>query len=156
MKGASREADVTCANDTRGHHYSAADAPLMLAPKRLPSRICSSRLDWNFDNMELSALACEAVNCCVQRLRRETIERVHKKSSSHTTTMREVLEIFRCPITILRFHGFTLCLSELSKSPWPQQRYTRIDGIHFVAVALDVAIRGFPVRILEVTPRRVV
>ena len=24
-------------------------------PKRLPSHICSSRLDWNFDNMELSA-----------------------------------------------------------------------------------------------------
>ena len=24
-------------------------------PKRLPSRICSSRLGWNFDNMELSA-----------------------------------------------------------------------------------------------------
>ena len=27
----------------------------MLPPKKLPSCICSSRLDWNFDNMELSA-----------------------------------------------------------------------------------------------------
>jgi hypothetical protein len=79
---------------------------LMLAPKRLPSCICSSRLDWNFDNMELSALACEAVNCCVQRDRRGTIDWVRKKSPSHTTTMREVREIFRCRIKLSRIPGF--------------------------------------------------
>ena len=49
-------------------------------PKSVPSHICSSRLDWDFDNMELSALACQALNCLVQRVRRETHRRVRQKS----------------------------------------------------------------------------
>ena len=35
--------------------YAGASLFNGVPPKRLPSHICSSRLDWNFDNMELSA-----------------------------------------------------------------------------------------------------
>ncbi len=35
--------------------YAGASLFSGVPPKRLPSHICSSRLDWNFDNMELSA-----------------------------------------------------------------------------------------------------
>ena len=58
-------------------------------PKRLPSHICSSRLDWNFDNMELSALACEALNCRVQRVRRETCMGVREKTRLNITTISQ-------------------------------------------------------------------
>jgi hypothetical protein len=99
-------------------------SPMMLAPKRLPSHICSSRLDWNFDNMELSVLACEAVNCCVQGLRRETIDRVRKKiflAHNYDAQGPRNISLSNKDSPISRFHALPL---SASKSPWPQQRYT--------------------------------
>ena len=74
--------------------------------------------------MELSALACEAVNCCVQGLRRETIDRVRKKiflAHNYDAQGPRNISLSNKDSPISRFHALPL---SASKSPWPQQRYT--------------------------------
>ena len=88
LKGASKEADVTCANDKRGHHYSA------VSRRRACLRI-SVRVDWIGISITWNfLLACQALNCRVQRVRRESVMRVRQESPSHTTTMRETAFLF--------------------------------------------------------------
>ena len=99
MKGASKEADVTCANDKRGHHYSA------VSRRRACLRI-SVRVDWIGISITWNfLLACQALNCRVQRVRRETMCWVRQKSPSHTTTMRDYSGLFHLHTIFSEFSG---------------------------------------------------